>query len=217
MFGRPALLASLLVLPVAVASPARAAPTAATPSFDCKKAEGQIEQLVCKDATLARLDRETTRLYGLALDARSLPTTQKKSLIAEQRGWIKGRNDCWKADDAHACTTTTYLQRIYDLRHGYAGARTQDDRGISRGPFNIRCPGVDAVIAGTFVQTDPGYAYLRWLDQQLVLQQAPAASGARYVVTLKDGEAQFWDKGPDARLVLPGKPEMNCRVEMTAQ
>ena len=213
----PRCLAFLIATSAALGMAAPALSAQPTPSFDCKKTEEQIEQLVCKDATLARLDRETTRLYGLALDARSLPTPQKKTLLAEQRGWIKGRNDCAKTDDAQACTTTTYLRRIYDLRHGYAGARTQDDRGISRGPFNIRCPGVDAVIAGTFVQTEPGYAYLRWLDQQLVLQQAPAASGARYVVTLKDGEAQFWDKGPDARLVLPGKPEMNCRVEMTAQ
>ncbi|GJG97260.1 MliC family protein [Cupriavidus pauculus] len=205
-----------MVAPVQSARAASSAQAAASPSFDCKKADGQIEQLVCKDTTLARLDRETTRLYGLALDARSLPTPQKKTLLAEQRGWIKGRNDCWKADDARTCTANTYLQRIYDLRHAYAGARTQDDRGISRGPFSIRCPGVDAVIAGTFVQTDPGYAYLRWLDQRVVLLQTPAASGARYAATLKDGDALFWDKGPDAQLVLPGKPEMSCRVEMTA-
>lgn len=188
---------------------------AAAPSFDCKKANGEVEQMICKDDTLSRLDRETTRLYGLALDSRSLPTSQKKTLLAEQRGWIKGRNDCWKSDDARACTSTQYLQRIYELRHAYSGARTQDDKGISRGPFNIRCPGVDAVIAGTFVQTDPGYAYLRWLDQQLVLRQTPAASGARYAASLKDGEALFWDKGPDAQLALPGKAETSCRVEMT--
>jgi len=187
---------------------------AASPSFDCKAAQGQTEQLICKDDALARLDRETTRLFGLALDARSLPTTQKKMLLAEQRGWIKGRNDCWKSDDARACATTSYLQRIYELRHGYAGARTQDDKGISRGPFGIRCPGIEAVIAGTFVLTEPGYAYLRWLDQQLVLKQTVSASGARYAATIADGEALFWDKGPDAQLVLPGKPAMNCHVEM---
>jgi len=187
---------------------------AAGPSFDCKAAQGQTEQLICKDDTLARLDRETTRLYGLALDARSLPTTQKKMLLAEQRGWIKSRNDCSKSGDAKACATTSHLQRIYELRHGYAGAHTQDDKGISRGPFGIRCPGIEAVIAGTFVQTEPGYAYLRWLDQQLVLKQTASASGARYVATIADGEALFWDKGPDAQLVLPGKPGMNCHVEM---
>jgi uncharacterized protein len=187
---------------------------AASPSFDCKNATGQIEAMICKDDTLAQLDRETTRLYGLALDARSLPTSQKKTLLAEQRGWIKGRNDCWKASDARACTSASYLERIHELRHAYAGARTQDDKGISRGPFDIRCPGVEAVIAGTFVQTAPGFAYLRWLDQQLVLSQTPAASGARYAATTSNGEAMFWDKGPDARLALPGKQEMSCRVEM---
>jgi uncharacterized protein len=187
---------------------------ATSPSFDCKHAEGQTEQLICKDETLARLDRETTRLYGLALDAHSLPAAQKKTLLAEQRGWIKGRNDCWKSADGKACATNSYLQRIYELRHAYAGARTQDDKGISRGPFDIRCPGVAAVIAGTFVQTEPGFAYLRWLDQQLMLRQTPAASGARYAATTNDGEAMFWDKGPDAQLELPGKRAMSCRVEM---
>ncbi|RZT36370.1 MliC family protein [Cupriavidus agavae] len=195
-------------------SPQAAPANTATPSFDCRKAEAEIEQMVCKDTTLARLDRETTRLYGLALDARSLPKAQKKQLIAGQRGWIRGRNDCAKADDARDCTVSTYLERIFALRHGYAGARRQDDKGISRGPFNIRCAGVDAVIAGTFVQTDPGYAYLRWLDQQLVLPQTPAASGARYAASLKDGDALFWDKGPDAQLVVPGKPETSCRVDL---
>lgn len=185
---------------------------AVSPSFDCGNAKGQVEQLICKDDTLARLDRETTRLYGMALDARSLPAPQKKTLLAEQRGWIKGRNDCWKASDAGVCVTASYLERIHELRHAYAGARTQDDKGISRGPFNIRCPDIKAVIAGTFVQTEPGFAYLRWLDQQLVLTQTPAASGARYAATTGNGEAVFWDKGPDAQLTLPGKAEMNCRV-----
>ncbi|HBD39036.1 MAG TPA: hypothetical protein DC084_36255, partial [Cupriavidus sp.] len=58
---------------------------AVSPSFDCGNAKGQVEQLICKDDTLARLDRETTRLYGLALDARSLPAPQKKTLLAAQR------------------------------------------------------------------------------------------------------------------------------------
>lgn len=186
---------------------------AASPSFDCKKAEGQTEQMICKDDTLARLDRETTRLYGLALDARSMSTGRKKTLLAEQRGWIKDRNDCWTAADARACTTTEYIDRIHVLRQNYAGARTQDAKGISRGPFAIRCPGADALISGTFIQTEPGYAYLTWLDRKLMLRQTRAASGARYAGTTNEGEAVFWDKGPEAQVELPGKPAMTCRVE----
>lgn len=222
MIRRPVLatVASSAALAVTLAavsagfSPAGAA-QAAGPSFDCKNAHEDIEQMVCKDDTLAQLDRETTRLYGLALDSRSLPTAQKKMLLAGQRGWLRGRNDCAKADDARLCTANSYLERIYELRHTYAGARTQDNKGISRGPFNIRCPG-EAVIAGTFVQTDPGYAYLRWLDQRLVLRQTPAASGARYAATVNESEALFWDKGPDAQVTLPGKAEASCRVEVTS-
>ncbi|MGO4303399.1 MliC family protein [Cupriavidus sp. RAF12] len=209
MSRRPCIVTAALLLPCLAGTS-----QAASPSFDCKKADSEIEQLVCKDNTLARLDKETTRLYGLALDARSLGTASKKTLIAEQRGWIKGRNDCWKANDPRACTTTSYVNRIYTLRQNYAGARTRDDKGISTGPFTIRCPGVDAAIAGTFVQTDPGYAYLTWLDQQWLLQQTRSASGARYTAKADAGEAMFWDKGPDALFTLPGKPEMNCRVEM---
>lgn len=186
---------------------------AASPAFDCKRAEGQIEQMICKDDTLAKLDKETTRLYGLALDARSMSTGRKKALLAEQRGWIKGRNDCWKASDARACTLSEYIDRIYLLRQNYAGARTQDDKGISRGPFSVRCPGADALILGTFVQTDPGYAYLTWLDKKLLLPQTRAASGARYGAAPDTGGAMFWDKGPEAQLALPGKPAMTCRVE----
>ena len=39
---------------------------AASPSFDCAKAEGEIEQLICQDEELARLDREFGRVFGAA-------------------------------------------------------------------------------------------------------------------------------------------------------
>ncbi|MGB6188236.1 MAG: hypothetical protein WBF70_06640, partial [Aeromonas molluscorum] len=33
-----------------------------------------------------------------------------------QRGWIKGRNECWKADDLRQCVLTNYQQRITELQ-----------------------------------------------------------------------------------------------------
>ena len=86
---------------------------------------------------------------GLALDARSLPTAQKKSLIAEQRGWIKGRNDCWKSDDRRSCVEQAYRLRIAELQARYrlvpavAEARYVCDDS----------PGSELLV--TFFQTDP--------------------------------------------------------------
>lgn len=40
---------------------------AATPSFDCAKAAGAAETLICKDAALAALDNELATLYPKAL------------------------------------------------------------------------------------------------------------------------------------------------------
>ena len=39
----------------------------AQPSFDCAKAEGAVEALICKDADLAALDLKLSEVYGMAL------------------------------------------------------------------------------------------------------------------------------------------------------
>jgi uncharacterized protein YecT (DUF1311 family) len=86
------------------------------PSFDCSKASSQVEELLCSDPELAALDVELARLYK-AVSAQT--TGQKlKTLRTYQRGWIKGRNDCWKAvgAGARACVEASYRDRIRELR-----------------------------------------------------------------------------------------------------
>jgi uncharacterized protein len=39
---------------------------AAAPSFDCAKADGEVETLICKDAALAALDQRLTQTYEAA-------------------------------------------------------------------------------------------------------------------------------------------------------
>jgi len=39
-----------------------------------------------------------------------------KLLKAEQRGWIKGRDDCWKSDEMRGCVKREYRYRIDALR-----------------------------------------------------------------------------------------------------
>jgi uncharacterized protein len=59
--------------------------------------------MICKDDQLAALDVETARLFTLARDGAQTTEDRKKELLAMQRGFIKGRDDCWKADDKRAC------------------------------------------------------------------------------------------------------------------
>ena len=64
------------------------------------------------------LDRELAKLYREAL----AKAPDRNLLKAEQRGWIKGRNDCWKAPDEKQCMIDQYRFRIEDLRNRYLNA-----------------------------------------------------------------------------------------------
>ena len=43
---------------LALAAPGRSRAQAKGPAFDCGKAQGEVEQLICKDESLAALDRK---------------------------------------------------------------------------------------------------------------------------------------------------------------
>lgn len=185
---------------------------AAGPSFDCRKAQGSAEKLVCTDDQLAALDRETARLFALARDGAHMTPPRRKELVAYQRGWIKGRDDCWKADDRRACVVDAYVTRIHELRQGYADARSQDAQGVSKGPLVARCSNLDALIAVTFVNVDLPLVYLGWRDRVLVLTLGPSGSGARYTRKMAGGDALFWNKGNEALFELPGEKQRNCTI-----
>jgi len=102
---------SLIALLPAVALFSHAA-FAAKPSFNCAKAEHEVETLICKDAELAKLDVSLTNLYNTLL--KNTPASSKRGLQAEQSGWVKGRNDCWKSGDQRACVKAEYESRIKD-------------------------------------------------------------------------------------------------------
>lgn len=178
------------------------------PSFDCAKAESSAQKLVCTDANLAALDREVDRLFVLARDGKSLSETRRKELLAVQRGWIKGVDDCWKADNLRYCVVENYVMRMHQLRQGYADARSEDDKGISTGPSAMRCQGLDALIGTTFIQSSPASVYAEWLDRGVAMESVPVASGIRYEGTSFDGKYSLWTKGTEAMLELPGNKEV---------
>lgn len=87
---------------------------AATPSFPCTKATHEVEGMICKDAELAALDNSLASLYSVVM--RHAPADQQRTLKAEQRGWVKGRNDCWKSSDQRGCIKESYDARIRELK-----------------------------------------------------------------------------------------------------
>jgi uncharacterized protein len=184
------------------------------PSFDCAKAESSAQKLVCTDANLAALDREVDRLFVLARDGKSLSETRRKELLAVQRGWIKGVDDCWKADNLRYCVVENYLMRIHQLRQGYAEARSEDNKGISTGPSALSCSGLDALIGTTYVQSTPASVYAEWLDRGVAMESVPVASGVRYEGASFDGKYSLWTKGTEAMFELPGNKEvLKCADE----
>jgi len=188
---------------------------AAPPSFDCAKAEGAAQQLVCKDEGLASLDRELSRLYRLAVSGKHMTPARLDELKATQRGWIKGRDDCWKGKDLRQCVESNYMIRIHELRQGYADARSQDDKGISTGPLVLACQGFDSLIGFTLVGEQKELVLIEWRNQThlYVLTQERAASGAKYSADSVDGHVVLWNKGDEARLELPGQAPLQCKVE----
>ncbi|MEI4484824.1 MliC family protein [Frigidibacter sp. MR17.14] len=184
------------------------------PSFDCAKAESAAEKAVCADPALAAMDRELARVYALAA-----AKGDDSSLKAMQRGWIKGRDDCWKADDGvPACTRREYALRIEEIRRGSAAARASE--GASLGPFPYVCDGFEPVVSAAFVNAGEPVVVLRWLDQAAVLPRAESGSGARYQGPTWAGPAEFWTKGTaegdEATFLPPGaRAGVACRRDAT--
>jgi len=86
------------------------------PSFDCSKVDKQsCEAIICSSDTLMELDRELSDVYKQALTKAS----KDDMLKASQRGWIKGRNECWKVKDAKAYMADSYQIRIQELKEKY--------------------------------------------------------------------------------------------------
>lgn len=75
-------------------------------SFDCAKAQSNIEHIICDNAEISKLDDELAVRYRLAL--RTMPWPQVDTVIQAQKIWMKARNDCLNA----GCVTAIYSARI---------------------------------------------------------------------------------------------------------
>jgi uncharacterized protein len=158
-----------------------------SPSFDCSKASGEIEKLVCTDAGLAALDRKMAEVFGKAVKEWSAEELGKQRAL--QRGWIKGRNDCWKADDKRACVDNSYRTRIVEIQ-------IQSGQLVAPPPVDYRCKGEEGKpFTVTFYrETDPPSAFITFGNEQVIAFLAPTASGARYAAP----NVEFWEHHGEA-------------------
>lgn len=214
MSRRTACVAAMAVLSWAVPALAQG------PAFDCAKADGTVEALICTDPALAALDRRMDEVFTAAVV--KAQGSGLAALRAEQRGWIAGRNECWKTQGPDSASFLTESWRVTSMREC---VEAQYRRRISelqavwtlvtpRGPVSFACQGASTgEIAATFFDTDPATARLARGERTVTAYQVRAASGARY----EGPDVMFWNKGQEASVSWPnaatGQSEaLHCTV-----
>jgi uncharacterized protein len=170
------------------------------PSFDCSRIEpGSIAAAICGNEELAALDRRLAAAFAQA--SAKAANERPPVLQAEQRGWIKGRDECWKATDRDACITDAYVRRIAELQARY--------RLVPHGEaVSWTCDGDPASeIVTTAFSTEPPTLLAERGDTTSLMFQARSASGAKY-----EGRNEiFWEHQGQARVTWGyGAPEMTC-------
>ena len=173
---------------------------AAAPSFDCRKAAGAIEQMICSDDGLAALDSELAEVYAAA--AQKAVNEHPPVLKAGQRGWIKGRNDCWKRADKRQCVEQSYRRRIAELQARYRLVP-------ANGPFWYACDGDPRnEVVVTFFKTNPPTLEAERGDRVALMYLVPSGSGSKY----QGRNESLWEHQGEATIVWGyGSPAMRCR------
>ncbi|MFQ2470373.1 MliC family protein [Aeromonas caviae] len=177
--------------------------SAATPSFDCAKAHGAAEQLVCQDAGLAALDNELAALYPKAIT--NFSPEQAKEEKAMQRGWIKGRNECWKESNSRQCVEESYQTRITELQIKGGQLRVPS-------PVDYLCDGELRLSTYFYNEARRPAAVINLSEgaqqSQVLAFEIPSASGARY----EGQNLTLLTKGDEARLERYDQAARQCRV-----
>lgn len=141
-----------------------------TPSFDCAKAESEAETMVCADYGLAALDNRLAEVYAAEL----AKPDAVKDLAARQRGWVKGRDECWKADDKKLCVEEEYRTRIAELQINSPGA-------MAASAVGFRCDDNSKPFTMAYYnELDDKPAVITLGNDQAIIFPQPAASGTQY-------------------------------------
>jgi uncharacterized protein len=155
--------------------------------------------MVCKDKGLAALDRKLAEVFAAA--SKKAVNEHPPLLKAEQRGWIKGRNDCWKSGDRRKCVEDNYRLRIAELQARYRLVP-------GNGSVTYACDGDPKnEVVVTYFQTDPPTLIAERGDQVSLMYLQPSGSGAKY----QGRNESLWEHQGEAAITWGyGSPEMRC-------
>ena len=170
---------------------------AAKPAFKCKNLKSSIEEMICQDDKLAELDRLMQTEYNNAL--KKLPKNEINTQKTLQRGWIKGRNDCWKADDKRQCVENEYGTRMTELQIMTGAA-------VVPAAVVFDCGGDQRISAYFYQTTQIPAAVLNLNLDQVTAFISPSGSGAKY----EGQDVSFWNKGDEAMVTWKGQ-ELKCK------
>lgn len=171
------------------------------PSFACGSVKPEsIEAMVCADAELSVLDRKLAEVFVAA--SKKATNEHPPMLKAEQRGWIKGRNDCWKSKEQRNCIQEEYTRRIAELQARYRLVPFN-------GPIRFICDGNPAnEVITTFFQTEPPTLIAERGDETSFMILQPSGSGTKY----QGRNETFWEHQGEATITWGyGQPEMHCK------
>ncbi len=185
------------------------------PAFDCSKASGEVEKLICSDAGLAALDRKLAAVYKAALA--KAKDDVPKFLRTEQRGWVKGRDECWKAKGADNPVYLTESWIATDVRECVEAQyqlRTAELQVLlrlvpSQKLVSFACNNnAEAGITAEFFQTDPPAARFERGDRTVTAYQVRTASGAKY----EGQNLSFRINGNEAMVTWLGE-QLTCKTQ----
>jgi len=172
------------------------------PACRVKPAPGSIAAQVCADPDLRQLDQHLAEVYAAA--RRKAVNERPPVLKAEQRGWIKGRDDCWKAGAAGTlgCVRDSYILRIVELQARY---RLVPVLAVQRYGCDPANPADELVV--TYFATEPPTLIAERGDQISLMVRQPGVDGARYL----GRNESLWEQGTGVRLLWGyGQPENSC-------
>jgi len=157
------------------------------PSFGCNKVvAGSIEAMICEDEELSALDRKVSDVYTSASEKAT--NEHPPVLKAEQRGWIKGRDNCWKSEDTRGCVRQEYTHRIAELQARYRLVPHS-------GPVSFMCESNPAnEVVATFFQTRPPTLIAERGDRVSLMFLQPSGSGTKH----QGRNETFWEHQGEA-------------------
>ncbi|MBK9428237.1 MAG: hypothetical protein IPN63_12850 [Gammaproteobacteria bacterium] len=211
-------------------------------SFDCHKAQTEVEKLICTDAELSAQDEALARAYKDAAKRTAEPDRYKR----EQRTWNKAREECLGESDKAACLKDKYTRRVQALsgncwRHkpwwfGKSQVSGADwpmckimlenlNRFCGDGPQSLQCepqldPGITSLRTPEWQSVDPK-DHLDWIADYVKWRLGPnrGPDETRWKVLkpkiqrrLDEGLVQIWQARFDA--TNDGVPELVMRVDL---